>query len=178
MENDTLCSKTNIERGDEFEDNLTFHNSDYDFYYFLKQNSFINKISFLFLYLFTISCFVDIYLYLAYYFSRNKSVEILGLSNIFFIIRLISDILLVIPIFIFRKNISGHKFKCGPFLKSFLYFLPQMIFNLISITFIFIYVKDDAIFKNADKRLVLEISTLINGGLYSICIVLSVWGNC
>ena len=175
MENDTLRDKINIERGDEFEDQLTSHNSDFDFSYFLKQNLCINRLYFIFLYIFTISCFVDIYLYLAY-FKIDESNKIL--SKIFFIIRLISDVLLIIPIFIFRKNISGHKLKCALFLKSVLYFLPQTAFNIVSIVFIFIFVKDDVIYKNKDKRIILEISTFINSGLHAICMVISAWRDC
>ena len=159
--------RLSLEQGDEFYDKLTSDSIGIP-PPFKYNRCFINFYFWLF-YIFIISSFYDIFLYISYYKEKSNKGKIYKI--IIFYGRILSDILMVIPNFLFT-NYSLHilqKFKF--ILFCLLCFLPQLIINTLSL--LFIYFIDENI-NNVNEKLLLIISTVANTFLNLLCSFFSI----
>ena len=133
-----------IEKGDEFLDKLT--NSTETFEYFKKYKCFRIFYFWLF-YFFIISCFSDLYFYISYLKINEQNIY----SIILLYGRLISDLLMLIPNFIFIQNIYEKNKITKITLLGIICFIPQLAINIISLEFIYNF-KDNIFCVNSDNK--------------------------
>ena len=146
-DNDQIKEDDNIydiEKGDEFLDKLT--NSTETFEY-IKKNKCFRIFYFWLFYFFIISCFSDLYFY-------RGSLEINEqnkYSIILFYGRLISDLLMLIPNFIFIQSIYEKNKITKLILLGLLCFIPQLAINIISLVIIYDF-KNNIFCVNSDNK--------------------------
>ena len=159
--------RVSLEKGDEFYDKLTGDSIGIPPQY--KTNRFFTNFYFWVFYIFIISSFYDIFLYISYYKEKTGNGKIYKI--IIFYGRIISDILMVIPNFLFT-NYSIYiyrQFKIA--LLGLLCFLPQLIINTINL--LFIYFIEESM-KDVNEKLFLIISTVTNTFLNLLCSFFSI----
>ena len=173
-DNDQIKEDDNIydiEKGDEFLDKLT--NSTETFEY-IKKNKCFRIFYFWIFYFFFISCFSDLYFYRDSL-EINEQNKYSIYSIILFYARLISDLLMLIPNFIFIQSIYEKNKITNIILLGLLCFIPQLAINIISL--VIIYDFKDNIFGdkcNKNEEICLIISLYINSILNIITSFLSV----
>ena len=163
-------SAISFEKGDDFLDKLTGESLGIP-HKFIKYRHFKMFYFWLF-YFYIISCFCDIYLYVGNYNIDKEKIN----SIIIFYGRILSDILIVIPDFLFAKKTASYfKKPIKTFFVGLLFCLPQLILNIISIYFYFIEEKsilfenDNNYNSNEKFCYILFISTIINSILNLLC---------
>ena len=157
---DTL--RLSMENGDEILDKLTGTSIPVQY----KPNRCFTNYYFWLFYIFVISSFYDIYLYISYFKQKEKIYKI-----IIFYGRILSDILMVIPNFLFT-NYSlyiNKQFKIVLF--GLLCFLPQLAINSISLFLIYYYEES---MTDVHKKNYLIISNVTNTFLNLLCSILSI----
>ena len=169
-EDDNEDDLHNVEKGDEYLDRLTGDSIAIPSK-FKSNNCFIHFYFWLF-YIFTISCFSDIYLYTINYQLFPKKIFAISI----FYARIISDLLMVIPNFIFTKRAIVKNKQIKAILCGLIYFLPQLAINIISL--VFLYFLEETImnisFNNSDEKRYLMVSTIINAFLNLLCSFFSI----
>ena len=153
--------RLSMEKGDEYLDKLTGESIGIPPQY--KSNRCFSNFYFWLFYIFIISSFYDIYLYIGFFNEKGKIIIFYG--------RILSDILMVIPNFLFT-NYSLYiyrQFKIVLF--GLLCFLPQLTFNSISLFFMFYY--KESMTKIAHKKFLI-LSTGTNTFLNLLCSIFSI----
>ena len=160
----------NIEKGDEFLDKLTGDSLLVPAKF--KSNRYFTNFYFWLFYIFTISCFYDIYLYICYYSIDKEKI----FSIITFYGRIVSDLFMVIPNFIFNRRTIIKNKHITIILCGLLCFLPQLAINILSL--ILFYFFEDKIMNissnNSNEKKYLMISTIINTFLNLLCSFFSI----
>lgn len=139
----------------EGEEKFKFNNSEI----LLKSNKrkyYIKILYFIFLYCYAISCFIDLFLYISYL-NKNNNITLFSL-------RLIIDILTILPTIIYVKNSNKGNINLTYFFIGIIMEVPKTIINLISCKMIYsLNHEEDNIKENEEILLLgLKISSLVN----------------